>query len=237
MGMNYFLPLRSSDILKSTYLKKYHRVSISDSLSASIFEKILDLIALSILFLILVVAQFGHDSSIFLILISLFVCLMFFLIKKNKTTVAIIRKVFQGKAGDFIISLLNNFSIYAQGKYLLNSFVKTLLVWFLLVLGIFSFFVIATNFEVSNLILLYASIGAIVGGMLVFLPGSFGTFEGAIILILHNNGLDFNLSLSLALGLRISLMLISVPWSIGIILNHGTGLKQFYFDLKSPSDD
>ena len=73
----------------------------------------------------------------------------------------------------------------------------------------------------------------LVGGSISFAMG----LIGAIILILHNNGLDFNLSLSLALGLRISLMLISVPWSIGIILNHGTGLKQFYFDLKSPSDD
>jgi len=178
-SFNIITPSRLGDFTKAHYLKKENLLDLKSGNSSIIFEKGMDLFALSILALIGIFAM-GLTGYFFLILIPVLLMVAFFNIRYLKRISFIMRKE---RIRKVIVSFCDFFdNIRKDRRLFLSAMGITFLLWFLCIFQVYLFFLC---FDLSPSILsVFALVPiAILIGMIPVTFAGMGTRDSAMILL------------------------------------------------------
>ena len=188
MGNN-ILPLRLGELLKAYFLEKKTKIPKFKIIGTIVFERVLDLLGLIILFVILFnfsifnIFPYQYVKIIFLILIfTTFLIILSFNINRIKSL------RFKKKYFLFLNDIIDGFSSINRKNFLF-SVVYTLLIWISYIIVVYlvqESMSLNLSFIQCIIILLISSIALMVPS----LPGNIGTFEGSIVYTLLLFGIE-----------------------------------------------
>jgi len=201
-----FTPGGSGTIIKSHFLKENFGSSYSKFMPIALIERYHDLLAVNtILFLSLIF--YYNLASAFIVGVSSTLLIVIFLIIKNKTLLVKTQKKLTN------VKFLNKFipnSEFNESLELLSKSKIFSLGW---LIGIFSWIIDATavyfaflafnlDFEFLHTFQIYFT--SLSYGAISLLPGGIGLTESSFLGLLTSNGLDFSISSSLILFVRLT---------------------------------
>lgn len=224
-GYTNLLPGRLGEFVRIAYVHRHANVNLIDGLTTAFVERCLDVylllsIACGILLLNLQAQQQWTNYLVLALgMIPLgyigFKSLLVYLLKRQE----------QGQGNSLLQKWLMAFHHRTGGLTLFNGFVLGCVTFFLAACASICFLMIASThpFEWSQVLMIYLVMT--VGAAIPILPGGLGTMEGGAVLILEHYGVSFNEALALTLGVRLCMMVMSVPWTVVLTLKYGTGLQ------------
>lgn len=230
---NNFLPARLGDIIKSYLLAEKKNYSKTKVLTSAIIERILDLIGLSVLFII---ALLRYDipeniligGAIFisiLFIVSLIVLLMF---KKKDFIDLKLESISKFKTVNFIRNKIRSVFHYLQNylkiRQLLYLMTTTALVWFLYVFAGFIIIERLSNYlswDASILSLIFLGVSFILPST----PGNIGVHQFACVLAFGILGMDKTQAVAFSFYYQIPVMVISVILGFVSIYFEGFSVK------------
>lgn len=206
-------PVRVGEVLKCYLLKRFSKVSISETLPAVVVERLTDLIALCMLSLL---GIFISRSSAILAAVFSFVILLVFLLIRNKSVYNLISKFpILNRFVDQIGSLQKSGRSLASRKIILLSIIITVPAWFLEGLGMWVI-ITALGVNVSLLTCVFIFSFSSVFGAVSMLPGGLGVAEASITVLLMQL-LSLNLTTAVWITIVTRLCTIWFGTIIGVI--------------------
>ena len=200
-GNNVF-PFRIGEWLKSYFVSKKNNISISKVFGSVVLERVLDMLGVGMIFILLflfdaeylgLINEYFFYGVIFFLFIGISGCFLSifknekFLFKKKSKILLILKDIYNG------FSRLNK-----------NNFIKisiiTLIIWAIYLANVYlvqSAFQLYLTINQCMILLIISTIAISIPA----LPGSFGTFEGAVFYALSLFGIVDNFGFSLMLHL------------------------------------
>jgi len=238
-GYNYILPARISELLKATYIREKSQISLGVGVGAVFLERLSDMIIISLLGLVSILF-FALDLNIYLALSIFAISLAFIvgvvLFKDHILYLA--EKIIRWEGlQQFLSKVLIQITTQISSRRFIIGLLLGALIWGFSILVVGTFMNIAGDLEFGVIATITLLIGGAVGLAIPALPGGLGTFEAVAVAVMMKYGYDFDSSMALAIGMRISNMILVVPATLAISVINGTGLAIMLRDLKRRAKD
>jgi len=233
-GYNYILPARISELLKATYIKEKSQIPLSIGVGAVFLERLNDMIIISFLGLVSILF-FALDLNIYLAL-SIFTTSLAFIVGVvlfKDHILYLAEKIIRWEGlQQFLSKVLIQISTQVSSKRFLIGLLLGASIWGFSILVVGTFMNIAGDFEFGVIATITLLIGGAIGLAIPALPGGLGTFEAVAVAVMMKYGYDFDSSMALAIGMRISNMILIVPAALAISVINGTGLYSTITNFK-----
>ncbi len=194
-SLNIIIPAKIGDIARSYYLKKKHALPYSDTLPATFLDRVFDVLGVYVVLLfcgIYIITGTKLEPWLYytfaagIAALAAAVGVMELLFKKKE----LIERIRNKKLRSLLYSLLDAFSasFRNKGNFML-LLVCSVVIW--LCEGIFSYLIFLSMGQgINPVIVIFATMIAILTKVVPITPGGIGVFEGTMVLILSLFGMD-----------------------------------------------
>lgn len=226
VGLNTFVPGRLSEFIKISYLKEKAGIAGSASLAAMFLEKIADVFMLGLVILLgLGSVWMGINEKLIMLVTAVAMAIIVLLPSIEKVTPVILEKLPGKKFHSIFRSAISEAVARVQGRDFLIAVGVSVIIWFGTFLQVWIVLKVlhGASLDIGEAVLIYSAM--ILGRAIPGLPGGIGTFEAAVVYAMTQIGFDFSVSLTTALTLHGSQLLIVTAISLVVLVRDGTGVK------------
>ena len=199
-------PGGSGELIKSYYLKKKFNHKISKTFPTIIFERLFDLVSVSMILLIVSIILQNTQVSLFSILILSALTIILVSLRKRKIfnlLMKIIQKVkFLQKHSEGFVESYSVFHNLAQIKVVSKVLGISLVAWILDAIMIYFIFR-GFNVDVGIIFSTFSMYISVLIGVLTMIPAGIGVTEISFVGILKNEGVDISIATSLIFMFRL----------------------------------
>ncbi len=187
-ALNMILPARLGELSKALYLKKFYKYGYHKSVSVIFVERFFDAIVLFLLLCLWAYYYFTNDAIKYslvglIISITLIIALL-----RYKKTLLLLKKI------PFKRVRIYSQKIFSNINHLLTSpwyiLLYTLFVWFSYFMDTLFFYKYAVHFGLNLQDIIELFIFSTIALALPLTPAGIGTYEGAVVLLLHHHGVS-----------------------------------------------
>ncbi len=187
-ALNMILPARLGELSKALYLKKFYKYNYHKTVSVIFVERFFDAIVLFLLLCLWAYYYFTNDVVKYSIAGLLFLIIFIVLLFKYKKILLLLKKI------PFQRLRIYSQKIYKHISYLFTNpsyiFVYTLFVWFSYFMETLFFYKYAVHFGLNLQDIIELFIFSTIALALPLTPAGIGTYEGAVVLLLHHHGVS-----------------------------------------------
>jgi len=233
IGLNSFVPGKLSELIKVSYLREKADLPAAASLAGIFLEKITDIFFLGLIALIGISAIWTDANINFVLLGMGFSILMLALLPRFEILLISIlkklpgkkyHKVFQDTVKAAAIKVRSGAYLYCVGLSLLIWAASYIMIFVVLK------FLHGPDIDLVSALLIFVAMA--VGRAIPGLPAAIGTFEAAIVLVMHQLGFGLSEAFATALTIHASQLVIITLVSLLVLGKNGTGLRSMIHRLK-----
>lgn len=229
-GMNLFLPGKLSELLKVSYLKDHASIPLSSGLAALFLERLMDvLMVCALVVMSLMFFYIELDRMAIILALSALATFLMVLLVKDRLAQFILNIPWPGHAlKHFMRRFVAHAIAHIRGIVIIKGIIYSVIFWATSAASVAVFLDLVGPIHVGLSGALAVLIAASVGGAVQVLPGGFGTYEAAVVLVLKSHGYGYEDALYTALVLHASHILLAVSCALAIASIEGVGIRTLF---------
>ena len=234
LGLNLIVPGRAAELLKVVYLQKKEGLPFAQGAAALFMERLGDLIIASAMAVLsLNLFMFGLDTVGVIVSLAVLFTVVTAIPFMERPLLFVLSLIPWRGLKEMLKEMLRHVvSNTRNGVFYMGMFIGGF-AWFLSFLSIYLFLIMV---EGGNPITPYGALAVLVattfGGAIPALPGGFGTYEAAGVLVLSGFGYGFEEALAVILALHASQVLFLFLAGLAIAVIEGSGVAALMMDLR-----
>ena len=210
-GLNFAIPARLSEMVKPLYLKQKLDMPFYVSISAVFIERCCDMLALAILVMLALATGVHLSWQLFAIIVAVLFVTLLTLPYFTPAYAACLNRLFPaGSWRTLAVNLLYETSSSIRTRRFWGSLCCSLLIWTISLLSCWLFLYMATPVSLEFIAAVQVFAATTLAHMIPALPGGFGLYEAAGVLVLQQYGFSIEKALGLILSLHIAQIFMSV---------------------------
>jgi len=187
-ALNMVLPARLGELSKALYLKRFYKYNYHKTVSVIFVERFFDVIVLFLLLCLWAYYFFINDTIRYSLVGMIISIALVTALLRHKKTLPLLKKI------PFKRVRIYSQKIFSNINHLLTSpwyiFLYTLFVWFSYFIGTLLFYKYAVHFGLNLQDIIELFVFSTIALALPLTPGGIGTYEGAVVLLLHHHGIN-----------------------------------------------
>ena len=231
-GLNLILPGRVAEVFKATYLSNYANINLSIGVAAIFLERFVDILIVGLLGLVaFVLLSEGGNWFVFFVAGILMLSLFFLLLFENR--LILLSKLLPWlRLRRFFESFLKHIVDKVRVGTLYYAILLGFMAWIASFVNIYLFIHLAGvhPLNIGGVILVF--VATTIGGSVPALPGGFGGYEAAAVLVLKSYGYSLEEALSLAIVMHLSQLILPLIGSALVLSMERLGVSALIKQLR-----
>lgn len=230
-GFNLVLPGRIAELFKVTYLHAYADIPLSRGMAAVVLERSVDLLIVAGLGLVGFALLSGATNGVSLGLAALVIAALILIPFLEKHLTTLTDHFPWPRLRVFFQELLKHIAETVRAATFYRVLVLGLATWAASFANIYLFVTLAGNKPVDFEGVLVLFVATTLGGAVPALPGGFGSYEAAAVLVLKSYGYNLEEALPLAIGMHLAQFVLPVLGSAFILSHQRVGVSSLLRQL------
>lgn len=232
-GLNFLLPMRLSELIKATYLKRTLGIPLNNGVAAVFLERIADLVlvgTLGILAIGLMVSDQNTATYVVLMVAALILIFAFPYLRARFAT--FIQRIPWKVGREFLTDFYDHAENRIREGDIYIALGWGLAGWLMSFSAVAVFVSVAGTLQIGLTGCLYVFLATTIGAAIPVMPGGFGTFEGGAVIALMSLEYNFDEALILALGIRVTTMIFPLLATAILLVIDRTGISDLMKDIR-----
>lgn len=236
-GFNLVLPGRIAELFKATYLRAYAEVPLSRGMAAIVLERSVDLLIVAGLGLVGVALSASADNKLAFALAALVITALISIPLLEHRLSALANCIPWKRLRSFSQELLKHLAETVRTGIFYRGLALGIATWVASFANIYLFVNLAGSKPVDCGGILLLFVATTIGGAVPVLPGGFGSYEAAAILVLKSYGYQLDEALPFAIGMHLAQFVLPVLGGAFILSREHIGISALLRQIRKESEE